>query len=233
MQVTPRRVPAGRATLLDAKWVLHATPRMAELGFFTSWTRTARSHDGIDPRIACGMALTATVYSFDVQLNDLDRGVYESLAFKAAQHPSESEEYLVARVLAYCLEYREGISFGKGLHEPDEPALTITDLSGARQAWIEIGAPDADRLHRASKASPRVVVYTHKDPATLLRQLEEERIHRKEAIAVVALDRDLVAALVERLDRRMSFTLMVSEDHLFITLGDETLEGGLTRIPLA
>jgi uncharacterized protein YaeQ len=176
------------------------------------------------------MALTATIYSFDVQLSDLDRGVYESLSFKAAQHPSESDEYFVARVLAYCLEYQEGISFGKGLAEPDEPAITITDLAGTRQAWIEIGAPDADRLHRASKASPRVVVYMHKDPATLLRKLEGERIHRKESIVIVALDRDLIAAFAARLERRMTLTIMVSDAHLYVTHQDTTLDGALTKV---
>ena len=174
------------------------------------------------------MALTATVYSFDVQLNDVDRGVYEALAFKAAQHPSESNEYFVARVLAYCLEYAEGISFGKGLAEPDEPAIAIRDLTGSLRAWIEIGSPDAARLHRASKTSPRVVVYTHKDPASLVRQLDGERIHKREAITFRALDRTLIAALVDRLERRMTFTLMVSEGHLYVTLGDETLEGAVT-----
>jgi uncharacterized protein YaeQ len=176
------------------------------------------------------MALTATVYSFDVQLSDLDRGVYESLSFRAAQHPSESDEYLVARVLAYCLEYQEGISFGKGLAEPDEPAITITDLAGGRQAWIEIGTPDAERLHRASKASPRVVVYTHKDPATLRRKLEGERIHRRESIVIVALDRDLIAGLAARLDRRMQLTIMISDAHLYVTHQDATIDGALTKV---
>ncbi len=174
------------------------------------------------------MALTATVYSFDVQLNDVDRGVYEAIAFKAAQHPSESNEYFVARILAYCLEYAEGIAFGKGLAEPDEPAVVIRDLTGSLRAWIEIGSPDAARLHRASKASPRVVVYTHKDPASLLRQLEGERIHRRETIAFLALDRALIAELVERLDRRMALTIMRSESHLYITLGNDTIEGAVT-----
>lgn len=178
------------------------------------------------------MALGATVYSFDVQLNDLDRAVYDALAFKAAQHPSESTEYFVARVLVYCLEYREGIAFGRGLHEPDEPAITVTDLAGTRQAWIEIGSPDADRLHRASKACPRVVIYTHKDPAALARQLDGQRIHKRESIELVALDRDLIGQLAARLERRMAFTLMRSEDHLYLTLGDETLEGTLTRSTL-
>lgn len=178
------------------------------------------------------MALTATIYSFDVQLNDLDRGVYDALAFKAAQHPSESTEYFVARVLAYCLEYREGIAFGKGLAEPDEPAVAITDLAGTRQTVIEIGAPDADRLHRASKACPRVVVYAHKDPAVWLRQLDGKRIHKREGIEVVAIDRGLIAELVARLERRMRFTLMRSEDHLYITLGHDTIEGTLARSTL-
>ena len=178
------------------------------------------------------MALTATIYTFQIQLSDMDRGVYETLAFKCAQHPSESDEYLVARVLAYCLEYREGISFGRGLHEPDEPALIITDLTGARQAWIEIGSPDAARLHRASKAAPRVVVYTHRDPASLARQLAGERIHRKAAIEIFAINRELITALVARLDRRLELALMVSDRHLYVTLGGDTLDGALTRVEL-
>ena len=178
------------------------------------------------------MALTATVFSFEVQLNDVDRGVYESLSFKAARHPSESDEYFIARVLAYCLEYREGIAFGRGLAEPDEPALAVTDLAGKRQAWIEIGAPDAARLHRASKATPRVAVYTHRDPRPWLRQLEGERIHRRETIQVFAVHRELIGALVERLDRRMAFTLMRSDGHLYVTLGDATLEGSVSALTL-
>src|SRR6185312_1467665 len=99
------------------------------------------------------MALTATMYAFDVELADVDRGVYESLEIRAARHPSETEEYLLTRVLAYCLEYTEGLSFSRGLSSTDEPALSVRDLTGALQAWIDIGAPDAARLHRASKAS--------------------------------------------------------------------------------
>ena len=178
------------------------------------------------------MALTSLVYTFDIQLSDIDRGVYEALAFKAAQHPSESSEYFVARVLAYCLEYREGIAFSRGLAEPDEPAIAVRDLTGTLQSWIEIGAPDAARIHRASKASPRVAIYVHKDPAQLVRQLAGERIHRRESIAIVALDRALIAALVEQLDRRMSFALMVSEAHLYVTIGGATLEGALATVAM-
>jgi uncharacterized protein YaeQ len=179
------------------------------------------------------MALTATVYTFEVEHADVDRGVYQSLALRAARQPSETAEYLLTRVLAYCLEYVEGISFSRGLAEPDEPALAVRDLTGTLQAWIEIGAPDAARLHKASKAAPRVAVYTHKDPAQLLRQLAGERIHRAAALEIYGIDRALLAALVARLERRMVFNLAVTDRNLYVTFSDTTVAGIVTPYTLA
>ena len=179
------------------------------------------------------MALGATIYTFAVQLSDVDRGVYESLTFKAAQHPSETGEFFVTRVLAYCLEYRDGIAFSRGLGDPDEPPLFVRDLTGTMMVWIDIGGPDGPRLHKASKATPRVVIYTHKDPDRLVRQLEGERIHRREAIEVRAVDRELIDQIVQRLDRRMTFDLSVSDGHLYVTIAGDTLEGAVERFALA
>ena len=179
------------------------------------------------------MALTATIYNFDVQLSDVDRNVYETLSLRVARHPSETEEYLVTRVLAYCPEYVDGIAFSKGIAEPDEPAVVVRDLTGALRVWIEIGSPDAQRLHKASKASPRVVVYTHKDPARLVQQLAGERIHKAETIEIRAIDRTLVDALVARLDRRTAWELAVSAGHLYLTTGGEVLDGALEGHALA
>ena len=75
-------------------------------------------------------------------------------------------------MLAYCLEYAEGIVFSNGISDPDEPTIAVRDLTGAIKVWIEIGAPDAARVHKASKAAPRVAVYTHKDPAQLMRAMD-------------------------------------------------------------
>lgn len=175
------------------------------------------------------MAQTATIYTFEVELSDVDRGVYESLRFKAAQHPSETAEALVARVIAYCLEYREGISFSRGLDVPDEPALAIRDLTGTMQVWIDIGSPDASRLHKASKATPRVVVYTHKDPDRLVRQMEGERIHRRETIEIRAVDRELIAQIAQRLERRMAWGVSVTDGHLYVTIGGDTLDGAVEQ----
>ena len=105
------------------------------------------------------MALSATVYVFTVRLADADRGVYETLNLRVARHPSESPEYLMTRVLGFCLEYMEGIAFSNGLSDPDEPAIAIRDLTGLLHTWIDIGSPDGARLHKAAKIARRVVVY--------------------------------------------------------------------------
>ena len=175
------------------------------------------------------VALTATIHNFDIQLANVDRGVYETLSHRVARHPSETEEYLVTRVLAYCLEYAEGIAFSKGLSEPNEPAIAIRDLTGALRAWIEVGAPDAARLHKASKAASRVAVYMHKDPAQLMRQLAGERIHRADALELYSMDRDLLAALISNLDRRVAFDLSVTDGDLYLVIGGRTISGRMER----
>lgn len=178
------------------------------------------------------MALTATIYTFDVALADTDRGVYEPLSLRVACHPSETEASLLTRMLAYCLEYTEGISFSAGVSDGAEPAIMIKDLTGAWRAWIDVGYPDADRLHRASKLAPRVAVYIHKDPAVLLRQLADRHIHRAEALELYAMDRGLLRDLEERLDRRMRLELTVTERHLYVNVGGGTLAGEVTRLSM-
>jgi uncharacterized protein YaeQ len=176
------------------------------------------------------MALGATLYNFNIDLADADRGVYEPLELRVARHPSEGEEYFLTRVLAYCLEYTAGIAFSNGLFEPDEPTIAVRDLTGLLKVWIDVGAPEAPRLHRASKAAPRVVVYTHKDPAPWIARLAGERIHRAESLELYALDREWLAILVQRLVRRMTFSLTVSEQTVYLSMGEETLPSVVQRI---
>jgi uncharacterized protein YaeQ len=174
------------------------------------------------------VALNATIYSFEITLNDADRGVYQTLSFRAARHPSETAEFLLTRVLAYCLEFCEGIAFSKGLSDPDAPALAIRDLTGALRSWIEIGTPDTARLHRAAKAAPRVAVYSHKEVSALVTALAVDAVHRAREIEIYALDRQLLAALGARLVKRMCFDLAVSERTLYLTFDDQTLTGNVT-----
>src|SRR5450755_3456825 len=132
------------------------------------------------------MALGATIYVFKINLADSDRGVYQPLEMRLARHPSETEDHLLTRVLAYCLEYTEGISFSNGLFESDQPTIAVRDLTGVMRAWIDVGAPEASRLHRASKLAPRVAIYTNKDAAQLAARLGTERIHRVDAMELYA-----------------------------------------------
>ncbi len=174
------------------------------------------------------MALGATIHHFDVALSDADRGVYEALEFKAARHPSETAEALVARVLAYCLEFTEGIAFSRGLADPDEPMIAVRDLTGALQTWIEVGAPDAARLHKAGKAAQRVAVYTGR-PDRVRQILAGEKIHRADALELFAIDRGLLDGLVKRLERRMKLDLSVTGGHVFVSLGSESVDGAVER----
>jgi uncharacterized protein YaeQ len=178
------------------------------------------------------MALGATIYVFDIELADSGRGVYESFELRAARHPSEAPDYLLTRVLAYCLEYTEGISFSNGLSTPDEPTIAVRDLTGQLRAWIDVGAPSAERLHRASKATPRVAVYTHKDVTQLVSRLRGERIHRAGEIELYAMDQDLLTKFEARLTRRIAFSLTVMEGHLYLAVGDESMSGVVERVSL-
>jgi uncharacterized protein YaeQ len=176
------------------------------------------------------MALGATIYNFDIDLSDTNRNIYESLSLRLARHPSESEEYLVARLLAYLLEFTEGIEFSRGVADPDAPAIAVRDLTGRMKTWIDIGTPDALRLHKASKAAARVAVYTHKDPAQFLKQLAGERIHNSEALELYAFDRAMVAAIVARLERRVAFSLSITDQELYFSIGADNLTGTVQRL---
>src|SRR6187399_629219 len=125
------------------------------------------------------MAQTATIYNLAVDLSDVDRGVYEQLDIRIARHPSETAEFMLVRVLAYCLEFKDGIAFTEGVSSADEPAILVRDMTGQITTWIEVGLPDAARLHRGSKMAGRAAVYTHKG-RQLLSQLSGSKVHKSE-----------------------------------------------------
>ena len=175
------------------------------------------------------MALSATVYHFQIELSDVDRGVYEALDLRVARHPSESMPYLLTRVIAYALLFEEGIAFSKGLSTSDEPALWIKDLQGNLRAWVELGTPSAERLHKASKASPRVVVFTQHDPRLLLREAQSRPIYKAEQIEAYALDPTFLDQLGALTERNTRWTLMRNDGLVYVTIGAETVSGPITR----
>ncbi|WP_217136518.1 YaeQ family protein [Leucobacter chinensis] len=170
------------------------------------------------------MAIGATMYTFDVQLADVDRGVYEDFALRVAKHPSETDAFMVTRIIAYCLEYGEGIAFGSGgVSSTDEPAVLVRDLTGAIVTWIEVGVPSPERLHSASKAAENVAVYTHRDPEKLLASLAGKKIHQAETIRMYSLEPGFIDAVAANLSRRNTVSVSRTEGQLYLELHGESL----------
>src|SRR5262245_5656135 len=179
------------------------------------------------------MALPATMRKIELALADSDRGIYEQLDLRVAQHPSESDRYLVARVLARALEHSEGLEFSKGgVSDDTEPALVQRDLRGDLVAWIEIGAPTPDRLHKASKASPRVVVYTWKNPDQLVAAIRERGVHRADEIELFTMNPDWLDAIATTLDRVNTWDLSIAGGVLYLTIKGTLYEGTVPRLSI-
>jgi uncharacterized protein YaeQ len=173
------------------------------------------------------MATGATIHTFDVQLADVDRGVYDDFMLRVARHPSETDTYMLTRLLAYCLEYEEGIAFTEGIAATDEPAVLVRDLTGRVTAWIEVGAPDAARLHFGSKLADRTVIYTHRDPAKVIAQWAGKTIHRADAIVLHSFDAGFLDDASAALARRNTMTVSVTEQQLYLELNGTHLSSAV------
>ncbi len=178
------------------------------------------------------MAIGGTVRRFEVELADSDRGIYETLDLRTAQHPSESGRYLVARILARALEHAEGLDFSRGLDVDDEPALWQKNLRGELQAWIEVGSPSTERLHRATKQVKRVVVYTWRKADELAAAIGEAKVHRGETIELRELDGpflDIVAATLDRVNR---WSLSITGGTIYLTANDVACETAVRAVAI-
>jgi uncharacterized protein YaeQ len=173
------------------------------------------------------MAAGATIHTFDVDLSDVDRGVYEQFSLRAARHPSETEAFMLTRVLAYCLEFTEGIAFSEGISTKDEPAVLVRDATGSITTWIEIGAPDAARLHFGSKLAERTVVYTHRDPAKVSAAWAGKKIHEGERIELRSFDAGFIEDAVSALGRRSSISVSLIESRLYLEIDGSAFDAEL------
>lgn len=178
------------------------------------------------------MALTSTLYRFQIDLSDVDRNLYQTLEFRAAMHPSESLPFFTIRILAYCLNYRDGLEFSPGISSPDEPAIRAMGDTGGVDLWIDIGNPSAKRIHKASKSSKELLIYTHKDAKMLAKELTEEKVHRFEEIGLYALDPRFLNALGALLERDNHWEITRNAGELYVGVGKESFQGRLERLPL-
>lgn len=176
------------------------------------------------------MALPSKLYRFKIELSDLEKGSYQSLDFRVAQHPSESLPYLLTRVLAYCLSYEDGIEFSlQGLADPDAPAISVPTPNGNPKVWIEIGNPSARRVHKASKTANTVKIYTYKDPQVLLNELNSESVHRKEELQIYSLSADFLNQLENVMQKDNKWTVINMDGAIMVNGENFDLQSDVKR----
>jgi uncharacterized protein YaeQ len=173
------------------------------------------------------------LYRFQVELSDIDRGVYETLDFRIAQHPSEIIPFLLTRTLAYLLCYQDGLEFPPGgLADPDQPALRVVNAQGSVDLWIEIGNPSTRKLHRASKAANRVVVYTYKKPEILIKDIISDNVHGAEEIEIYAFEPKFLTQLESSLEKNNRWSVLMQDGQLDVTVDGQIHTASVKRISI-
>jgi uncharacterized protein YaeQ len=176
------------------------------------------------------MALPATIYKASIALADLDRSRYETLTATVARHPSETEERLVARLLAYALFFEEELTFTRGLCATDEPELWVKGGDGRVLLWVEVGLPDSERIVKASRHSEQVALLASGRAFATWEQQHLPKLSKIANLTVIGIDPPFVAAVVQRLKRAVAWSLTITEGVCYLTIGDETLETALRRL---
>ncbi|WP_068829301.1 YaeQ family protein [Pseudomonas sp. BMS12] len=172
------------------------------------------------------MALQATPYKIELNLTDIDRNVYENLRFTVAKHPSETEERLCVRLIAYALWYHEQLAFGRGLSDVDEPALWEKSLDDRVLHWIEVGQPDAERITWCSRRTEKFSLVAY-GSLRVWQTKVLDTVRSLKNINVVAVQQEALEALARDLPRSLTWSVMISDGELFVT--DER---GQHEIPL-
>lgn len=176
------------------------------------------------------MAQGSIVHRFTLDVSDTDRGVYDRSDVRLPLHPSETPQFLVARVLAWALNLQEGLEASAGVSAGDEPALRVVALDGQVRAWIEVGSLDAARLERAARAAPSVRVYCHRDTRPLAQQAAAMRADRLARTELFGLPPELLDALAERLRRTNDWSIVHTDGELYVTVDGQTLCGTIVRV---
>jgi uncharacterized protein YaeQ len=182
------------------------------------------------PEVIKQMALPSTIYRTSIQLSDVDRGIYETLQATVARHPSETEERLVLRILAYALFYEEGLSFTRGICAPEEPDLWVKGGDGRVLFWLEVGLPEPERLVKACRHAERVVLVA---AGRMLPNWEQQHLPKLSTLAnliVVGIDHPFVVRLVTDLERSVNWEITVTEGTLYLTSGGDIRETALRII---
>ena len=167
------------------------------------------------------MALKSTIFKATVQISDLDRHYYAEHALTIARHPSETDERMMVRLVAFVLNADERLEFGKGLSTDDEPDLWQRDLTGAVQAWIEVGLPDERRLRRASGRSEVVKLYAYGGRgAEVCWDNNARELNKLDKLEIRFLDEETTAGLTALAERTMQLQATLQDGELWLSAAD-------------
>lgn len=173
------------------------------------------------------MALPSKVYKASIQLSDVDRGIYETLQATVAQHPSETEERLVARLLAYAIFHEPELTFTKGISATDEPDLWMKGADGRVRLWVEVGLPEPDRIIKASRHSERVALLAC---GRTLANWEQQHLPKLEKLAnltIISIDQAFINKLASQLERSINWSITITEGTFYLTIAEETVEAAI------
>jgi uncharacterized protein YaeQ len=170
------------------------------------------------------MALKATIYKAELQIADMDRNYYETHILTLARHPSETEERVMVRLLAFAIHANEALTFTKGLFDVEEPDLWQKDLTGAIDLWIEVGQPDEKVLLKACGRSEHVVVYNYSATSHIWWKQLANKVERCKNLSVIDLPADATEQLATMCQRTMQLQCTIQDGQIWLTDGSQTVE---------
>ena len=179
------------------------------------------------------MALRAIIYKAELQIADMDRHYYADHALTIARHPSETDERMMARVLAYAVYAREGIAFTKGLFDVDEPEVWVKSLTGEIKLWIDLGQPDEARIRRACSRAEQIVVLCYGSGCEVWWKQIASKLTRFSHLTVLQLPADTTQALAALAARGMQLQCMVQDGEIWLNSDTESVPVKLTRLQSA
>ena len=176
------------------------------------------------------MALKATIYKADLQIADMDRHYYADHALTIARHPSETDERMMVRLLAYALYAQEGMALTRGLFEVDEPDLWVKDLTGAIKLWIDLGQPDEDRMRKACNRAERVIVLCYNHSCPVWWKQVADKLSRLNNLTVLQLPSETAQALAGLAERNMALQCMVQDGDVWLNTDSQSIAVKLTAL---
>ena len=171
------------------------------------------------------MAIKATIFKADLQIADMDRNYYADHSLTLARHPSETDERMMVRLLAFALFAHEQLGFGKGLCVDDEPDLWRKDLTGAIELWIDVGLPDEKWTRKACGRARRVVIVSYGGrQADIWWEQARSKLERQGNLRVINLPQAATQALAALANRTMRLQCSIQDGHVWITDGQDTVQ---------